>query len=675
MRLLLLKLFFCALLSSTLSYGQNLRGEPFAFYGEEQSLANVLTAIATHARLGVRIHEDIDADFSGHLKQRTAEDALNYLAASYDLVWYNDGSTLYVDPINALETKLFHLNHLAARQVKRTMQSLSIWDARFEWRALPDEAILMVSGPPRYLELTDETIALLKQQRETTDQDNLSVKIFALTHASATDRRVTLRGEDITLPGVATLLQGLLTGGGATEGGGSELTTFNDGFQNGRTLEDDRVSRENRASLNNGTSVNNSSYRSRSFNSDAFQREAFSSENTFNSKNTLSSENTFRSENAIRHGRSVSQLQRREVGAQRARGVNGAPHPQAAIYADPGSNSVIVQDYASRLALYADLIAQLDQAKPQLEISLLIIDLTANSLRDLGVDWTVATRQTGRGLLDLVLPGASAVAAETLGQTNADFLATVSALESQGKARVTSRPAVVTENGMEALLDNNETFFVRVQGERVASLEQITFGTLLQVVPRIVESTKNADSPLVSLDVTIEDASRLADGGVDALPSIRNTQISTRSSVPNGGSLLIGGYYREATTSNRNGVPILGKLPVLGNLFSHTGDNNSQLVRLFMLSPRILSDSVFTQSENYSENSTLTHSQQIRQLADLSNYNPEINRLRYNGVCESALSARQRRNQYRKDNIATRIMPCDNTDNDKSNETYRVVPL
>jgi len=588
-------------------YGGNLKGQAFEFYGQEQPLKDVITAIATHSRLGVSVNEDIEADFSGHLKQRNSFEALNYLAASFDLVWYSDGSTIFVDPINAMASRLFQLDQVAARQVEATMRSLSIWDGRFEWRSLNNQAILMVSGPPRYLALVEETIALLNAQYDAASADDLGVRVFKLVHASAADRRVDVREEEILLPGVASLLQGLLQGGS----------------QSSQTLTQQGDARFGRSSSEGE--------------GDAPSRRA-----------------------------RVSDRQSTPVSI-----IKGGPHPQAAIYPDPGTNSVIVQDYGSRLALYADLVDQLDTPRQQLEVSLLIIDLTANSLLDLGVNWNVATQTAGGGLLDLILPGASEAAADQLGQTNADFLATVTALESQGKARVTSRPAVVTENGLEASLDNNETFFVRVQGERVASLEQITFGTLLQVVPRIVDSGAPGQVPLINLDVKIEDANRLVDGGVDSLPSIRNTQITTRSSVPNGGSLLIGGYYREATTTSRDGVPGLSRIPVFGKLFRRSGDSSSQLVRLFMLSPRILTNSVFDTTPGYTEES-LSHAQQIRQMSDLSNYNPEIKRLHYKGECESALSARQRRNSYRESDVPARIVPCHGDD---SVSTYRVIPL
>ncbi len=590
---------------------QTLIGEPFEFYGEEQPLRDVLTAIATHSRLGVEINESIDSDFSGYLLKANSKEALDFLAGAFDLVWYFDGATLYVDPINEMESKLFLLTKVDSSLLKRTMQELSIWDDRFEWRSLGANGIVMISGPPRYLELVDKTVEMLNERVSAEINDELVIQIYGLKYASAIDRKVTARDQEVVLPGVATLLRGLIGSDSAPE-----ATT-------GRSVSTPR-------------------------------RDEALGDSELATNQPLSR----RAGNILQESRDSGYS-------------SGASHPHASVYPDPSTNSVIVQDYASRLLLYENLIAQLDRPREQLEISLVIIDLTTNSLRELGVHWNVDAVSKGSGLLDLILPGDSLIDNSLFTQTNADFLATVRALESEGKARVTSRPAVVTENGTEALLDNNETFFVRIQGERVATLEQITFGTLLKVVPRVVEGASlMGDKALISLDVEIEDANRLADGGVDSIPSIRNTLINTRSSVPNGGSLLIGGYYREATTSNTEGVPFLSELPLLGGLFKRNDDTQSQLVRLFMLSPRILPNSLFDSQFSHKKES-LEDDHRLDKFSNVSNYNPDIHKLGLTGLCESALEARQRRNSFRSAKLSTRIVPCEDADG----ESYRVVTI
>lgn len=628
---------------------QDLDGESFEYYGENQLLRDVLTAIATHSRLGVTIHEDIVQEFNGHLKRRNSRDALNYLASTYDLVWYSDGATLFVDPINAMQSRMFSLDYLRAGQLKRTMQALQIWDERFDWRALDTSSILMASGPPRYLELVEETIALLSSQMDSTHADALQLHIFQLKHASAADRKVTVRGEETILPGVASLLSRLLKRDDTNEDGGMNLSQ--DQSKVDETPTDD-------ANANSDSGTNSGARSGADSGTDA--------QSNSDSETETTPDNQASDEKQQARASAAKALKQKQSQAEKM--VKGSPHPLAAIFADQSTNSVIVQDFSSRLLLYSDLIAQLDKPREQLEISLLIIDLSTNSLDELGVDWAVAQREVGgSGIIELILPNARETDTDTLTRTNADFLATVTALESQGKARVTSRPAVVTENGIEAVLDNNETFFVRIQGERVAELEEITYGTLLQVTPRIIPG----DMPYsIYLDVNIEDANRLLDGGVESLPTIRNTQINTRTSVPDGASLLIGGYYREANSTNSGSVPLLGDLPLMGRLFRHSGSNNTQLVRLFMLSPRVLNSRAFHVSYNEDVSRSFTLDQQIREVSDLSNFNPELHRLAPVNPCESAIKARQRRNRYAETGYETRIADCRDINGDMA---FRVV--
>lgn len=583
--LFLLLLLSASVSNSVLAHADRLRHSPFEFYSEGESLKNVLTALATNAGAGIAVSDSVNDTFNGHINKPSSIEALDFLANAYDLIWYFDGSTLFVNKSNELQNQMLRLNLISADQVKRTLKRLKLWDHRFDWRAMDSAGILMISGPPRYIEVVSKTISFLQVGSDPESNDTLQVKIFKLKHASAIDREFTVRGKEVVLPGVATIL-GNLIGSGQNSDPNSLVS-----------LDSDEKSEDQEAPI------------------------------------------------------------------MRAR---GAAHPLARVQVDPSLNSVIVQDYRSRIRLYADLIEQLDQPKEQLEISLVIIDLSTNSLEELGIDWAVKNTRRGGGLFDLVLPGANDDVQDRIDGTNVDFLATVSALESKGQARVTSRPAVVTENGMQALLDSNETFFVRVQGERVAELEAITYGTLLQVTPRIVTGDKPRH---IYLDVNIEDGNRLQDSGLESLPTIKNTQISTRASVPEGASLLIGGYYRESRTRNRDAIPLLGDIPLIGGLFTHQGHNDTQMVRLFMISPKIIALNHYKPGHIEDMSQPFSFSKQLGDLASLSHQVDRIQQLTHMLPCESARDARTRRNRYIGNNYQTRIAFCRDIDGE---EGFRV---
>ena len=575
MRIFYLRLLFISFL--LLPFGvlckAALTKQPFEYYGEGDSLRKVLTALASNADISVNVSSTIDEKFNGHLRYASSLKALDYLASAYDLIWYFDGATLHINRSAERQSQMIRLELLSTNQLKQTMQDLKLWDPRFEWRTIQHTNMIMVSGPPRYIELINETVALLQDSSDSGFVDPLVIRIFKLNHASAIDREFEVRGEEVIIPGIASLLANMINGESRGQSGNVQMQDV------------DGASSEQSATSN--------------------------------------------------------------------------AHAQVSIQADASLNAVIIQDYRSRIDMYAQLIEQLDTPREQLEISLVIIDLTMNSLSEIGIDWATKQIKIGEGLVDLILPGAGATDAETLTTTNADFLATVSLLETQGRARVTSRPAIVTENGLQALLDNNESFFVRVEGERVAELEEITYGTLLQVTPRIIQT---AVPRQIYLDVNIQDGARIDDGGPDSLPSIKNTQITTRAQVPEGASLLIGGYSRESNSSGVGKVSGVGDIPMLGKLFQNNTSNSQQMVRLFMISPKVMETHTVPDGTQEIDYELLPENKRIKQLMRLSNNNGHIFSLVNRLPCESAIEARVRRNHYLKKQYGTSIRSCRDLD-------------
>ncbi len=569
---------------------------PFEYYAEGEPVKDVLAALATSASIGVNVSSSISEDFNGHLQQVSARGALDYLSQAYDLIWYFDNSTLYVYKSAEMQSQIYRLKNIDGSSVKHTMEQLNLWDSKFDWRAVAHSDILMVSGPPRYIELVTQTVSLLEDKIDLSAADPLEIRIFKLVHASAIDRKFSARGEDIVIPGVATMLANM-TGSNSSQSISTAKATL------------------------------------------ATQANELAVVDDFGQESTIEQPATAQA--------SLSSF-------------NGEAHPLVQIQAEPSLNAIIIQDYRSRIRLYEELISQLDVPRQQLEISLVIIDMSANSLQEIGVDWQIKQLEVGKGLVDLILPGATETGPATLTKTNKDFLATVTAVESQGQARVMSRPAVVTENGIQAVLDNNETFYVRVQGERVAELEAITYGTMLQVTPRIVETGEAVQR--IYLDLNIEDGGQVQDNAVDSLPTIKNTQISTRASVPEGASLLIGGYYREGKSFGENSVPLLGDIPFAGELFKHNKDTTQQLVRLFMISPKIITPEDLNPEVADDLNQAFSFSQQLTDMASVSNTSSRIFAIDNLQPCETSMRARQRRNDYSSKGYGTAIKACRDLD-------------
>jgi type III secretion protein C len=293
-----------------------------------------------------------------------------------------------------------------------------------------------------------------------------------------------------------------------------------------------------------------------------------------------------------------------EVGASKSATVTkkASVHSGASVEAEPGLNAIIVRDTQARLPLYRKLIAQLDQPQSRIEVALSIVDISANDLSQLGVDWRAGVAVGKNSVLDLkttgdvgggdVKLGSGQTFKSLLDATNLNYLlAQIRLLESRGSAQVVSRPTLLTQENVEAVLNNSSTFYVKLIGKETAALEQVTYGTLLKIVPRIV-GDRFVEKPEINLSLHLEDGAQIPDGDIDGVPSIRKTEISTLATVKQGQSLLIGGVYRDEISNKLRKVPLLGDIPYLGALFRNTENTTRRTVRMFIIEPRIVVDGI-----------------------------------------------------------------------------------
>ncbi|MCG6418337.1 EscC/YscC/HrcC family type III secretion system outer membrane ring protein, partial [Vibrio fluvialis] len=140
--------------------------------------------------------------------------------------------------------------------------------------------------------------------------------------------------------------------------------------------------------------------------------------------------------------------------AAKPRGKTASVHGGATVEAEPGLNAIIVRDTQARLPLYRKLVAQLDQPQSRIEVALSIVDISANDLRQLGVDWRAGVSVGNNRIVDIKTTGDVDNGDVTLGSgqnfkslldsTNLNYLlAQIRLLESKGSAQVVSRPTLL----------------------------------------------------------------------------------------------------------------------------------------------------------------------------------------------------------------------------------------
>ncbi len=172
---------------------------------------------------------------------------------------------------------------------------------------------------------------------------------------------------------------------------------------------------------------------------------------------------------------------------------------------------------------------------------------------------------------------------------------TIQALSKITRLRVLSSPSVVVENNREARLNVGDDVPIVTRSSVsvtdpdapiVNNVEYRSTGVILSVRPRI-----NSEG-VVSLVIS-QEVSRLASTGVQVLnnnPLIQQRKIASRVNVRSGQTVVLGGLIQDNAVRNEEKVPLLGDIPILGELFKSTNDTTARTELLVFITPRVIRD-------------------------------------------------------------------------------------
>ncbi|NDL63376.1 type III secretion system outer membrane ring subunit SctC [Acerihabitans arboris] len=253
------------------------------------------------------------------------------------------------------------------------------------------------------------------------------------------------------------------------------------------------------------------------------------------------------------------------------------------VSADVRNNILLVRDDKKLRADYQSLVSSIDVPQKLVEIDAIIVDIDRSQLARLSSNWS--------GQAGNVTGGASMLTGNsTLFVTDFQrFFADIQALEGEGTAAIIANPSVLTLENQPAVIDFSDTAFIKAVGERVADIQSVTAGTSLRVTPRSIAGA--ATRPAIQLMVDVEDGKLNTDENNTATGT-QNGVISTQALVQESRSLVMGGFHTKHSGDDERRVPILGRIPFIGKLFSANNRTISQRERLFIITPHLVGDQV-----------------------------------------------------------------------------------
>lgn len=176
-------------------------------------LHEALDSFAVAQGLSSVISPHIKGQLSGDFKDMPATAFLDKLCTMHHLMWYYDGAALYLYSADEITTSLLELRYLTLLDVQQMLLELSVADERYPLKSTDAGNLLLLNGPPRYVQLIRELIARADALREQRSYCEVETRLFPITHTWADDVQLNTaspEGSTTVIKGVATLLAELI---------------------------------------------------------------------------------------------------------------------------------------------------------------------------------------------------------------------------------------------------------------------------------------------------------------------------------------------------------------------------------------------------------------------------------------------------------------------------------
>jgi type IV pilus assembly protein PilQ len=287
------------------------------------------------------------------------------------------------------------------------------------------------------------------------------------------------------------------------------------------------------------------------------------------------------------------------------------------VISDDRTNAVIISDIPNVIPALDRLLTQLDRKTQEVEIEARVVAATRSFARDIGTQFgfgwgnghtavggavqnsplftnglsptyiTAGGSSTGQIIplfsnLPVTSPTSGLSFINASNNVRIDTILTLA--ESRGLLKILSRPRVVTQNNIQALVK---------QGVRVPIVTQAQLGgpptvTYVDAFLRLTVVPQITSEGTIFLNVDVENTTPDFGHTVQGNPTLITQQATTQVLVTDGGTVVIGGVIQTNNSLNITQVPLLGNIPALGNLFKRRSVTTSNQELIFFITPRII---------------------------------------------------------------------------------------
>ena len=136
---------------------------PFRYLVIDQDTRDVLQEFGNITNIPIAVSDQVRGHVRGPLPITTVENFLKRICENQGLVWYFDGSKLYISAASEIDSLMITLGPLRLQELSDRLDKLHIADSRYPLNTTQKADVILVSGPPRYLALVRQTYEAMKQ--------------------------------------------------------------------------------------------------------------------------------------------------------------------------------------------------------------------------------------------------------------------------------------------------------------------------------------------------------------------------------------------------------------------------------------------------------------------------------------------------------------------------------
>lgn len=514
---------------------------PFSYFADGHDIKTVLSSFARHQGMTPTFDEGVNGTISGRFNDTPAKDFMAAVADAYDIGYYVlDDKAIHFYIAKDVKKEQLSIPLGTGETILDSLEKAGLISAEIPIRVDPTGNVLSLTAPASY-------VAQLRQAIDTytsASAEKIVMRVFPVKHAWADDMSISTMDQTVTVPGIATILRGMVMGQSVA---GETVSQTRQSVQSVRALGGPGLSKQ---------------------------------------QNWNDKKEAARSEAAtpMRLG-SIS--------------IMADPRVNAVLVSDLAYRMPYYEQVIRDLDKPVELV--------EIHAAIVDIDTNASrelgvnfrgshGSGNVTSGGSIGAANTSSGnAIDTAMNAPGALLSTIYTKGSDFFMARISMLESENAARMLGRPSVLTVDNVQALLENTTTYYIPLQGTEAVDLFKVEAGTVLRVTPHIIREEGKTS---IKLAVNVQDDQSDADagyqnvgngaaGGVTVSP-IKQTKISTQAVVEAGQSLLIGGYYYEKKTGSDSGVPLLKDIPGLGHLFKWSSKEGRLMERLILITPRLV---------------------------------------------------------------------------------------